>query len=127
MESCAGRRRGNLKYLPSLLTRLPPCEAMRGLALLCTLTQAAALASFRPPAIPLLTTDPFTQTWMRGDTSTSAQVKLPKIGGPRVTAARGACGGKLKPRTRRWNCAGCARAATAVRAQGVGTCLAVRP
>ena len=35
---------------------------------------AAASAPFRPPAIPLLTTDPFIQTWMRGDTATSAQV-----------------------------------------------------
>ena len=26
--------------------------------------------NFRPPAIPLFTTDPFTQTWMRGDNST---------------------------------------------------------
>ena len=33
-----------------------------------------AKAPFRPPAIPLLTTDPFIQTWMRGDTATSAQV-----------------------------------------------------
>ena len=30
-----------------------------------------SLPSFRAPAIPLLTTDPFMQTWMRGDTSTS--------------------------------------------------------
>jgi hypothetical protein len=38
--------------------------------LLTTLT----IGTFRPPAIPLLTTDPFIQTWMRGDNSTSAQV-----------------------------------------------------
>lgn len=30
--------------------------------------------AFRAPAIPLLTTDPFTQTWIRGDTSTSTGV-----------------------------------------------------
>ena len=30
--------------------------------------------NFRPPAIPLFTTDPFTQTFMRGDNSTAAQV-----------------------------------------------------
>ena len=29
---------------------------------------------FRPAAIPLLTTDPFMQTWMRGDTATSTSV-----------------------------------------------------
>eukprot|EP01063_Lacrimia_lanifica_P036832 TRINITY_DN7406_c0_g1_i1.p2 TRINITY_DN7406_c0_g1~~TRINITY_DN7406_c0_g1_i1.p2 ORF type:complete len:792 (+),score=338.54 TRINITY_DN7406_c0_g1_i1:46-2421(+) len=30
--------------------------------------------NFRPPAIPLFTTDPFMQTWMRGDNATAAQV-----------------------------------------------------
>ena len=30
--------------------------------------------SFRAPAIPLITTDPFTQVWMRGDTTTSTSV-----------------------------------------------------
>ena len=30
--------------------------------------------NFRPPAIPLFTTDPFTQTWMRGDNSSAAHV-----------------------------------------------------
>ena len=29
-------------------------------------------ADFRAPAIPLLTADPFTQVWLRGDTATSA-------------------------------------------------------
>eukprot|EP00927_Polykrikos_kofoidii_P072644 TRINITY_DN68743_c0_g1_i1.p1 TRINITY_DN68743_c0_g1~~TRINITY_DN68743_c0_g1_i1.p1 ORF type:complete len:780 (+),score=95.20 TRINITY_DN68743_c0_g1_i1:82-2421(+) len=29
---------------------------------------------FRPPAIPLVTTDPYMQTWIRGDNSTSVQV-----------------------------------------------------
>lgn len=35
---------------------------------------SAAAATFRPPAIPLLTTDPFVQTWARGDNGTSGQV-----------------------------------------------------
>lgn len=37
-------------------------------------TGTTPLAPFRAPAIPLLTTDPFTQTWVRGDTSTSTGV-----------------------------------------------------
>ena len=36
--------------------------------------KGAPFAPFRAPAIPLLTTDPFTQTWVRGDTSTSTGV-----------------------------------------------------
>lgn len=43
------------------------------LVLVVTAT-ASALASFRPPAIPLITQDPFMQTWMRGDNSTAASV-----------------------------------------------------
>ena len=38
------------------------------------LASAASDLDFRPPAIPLFTTDPFMQTWMRGDNSTSAPV-----------------------------------------------------
>jgi hypothetical protein len=41
--------------------------------LLCLASPIHAIV-FRPPAIPLITTDPFTQVWMRGDTSTSAGV-----------------------------------------------------
>ena len=29
--------------------------------------------NFRPPAIPLITTDPFMQVWIRGDTSDGAE------------------------------------------------------
>lgn len=42
--------------------------------LLAHLVLSDDLVAFRPPAIPLLTTDPFTQTWIRGDTSTSATI-----------------------------------------------------
>lgn len=38
--------------------------------------QLAALGlAFRPPAIPLLTTDPFMQTWLMGDNSTADDVR----------------------------------------------------
>ena len=33
-----------------------------------------AALGFRPPAIPLLTTDPFTQMWVLGDNSTATDV-----------------------------------------------------
>ena len=36
---------------------------------------AALVEGFRPPAIPLLTTDPYMQTWMMGDTTTSDVVR----------------------------------------------------
>ena len=36
---------------------------------------AALVDGFRPPAIPLLTTDPYMQTWLMGDTTTSDVVR----------------------------------------------------
>jgi len=49
---------------------------MRSIVSVCCMLALSTLGvtAFRPPAIPLLTTDPFMQTWMRGDTSTSASV-----------------------------------------------------
>jgi hypothetical protein len=47
---------------------------MVSVVVLFGLVAGADALIFRPPAIPLITTDPFTQVWMRGSTSTSAGV-----------------------------------------------------
>lgn len=44
------------------------------LPIIATLCLADSDLHFRPPAIPLFTTDPFMQTWIRGDNSTAASV-----------------------------------------------------
>jgi hypothetical protein len=42
---------------------------------LATAANAELIANFRPPAIPLLTTDPYMQTWMMGDSITDDIVR----------------------------------------------------
>ena len=49
--------------------------AAAALPLLAAASGEAGLAAFRPPAIPLLTTDPYMQTWLMGDNSTADVVR----------------------------------------------------
>ena len=55
---------------------LPTMTALAALCVAFAPPNADPLAdlNFRPPAIPLITTDPFMQVWIRGNTSTAPNV-----------------------------------------------------
>ena len=76
-RAICGRSRGHTspEFRSQRSSAMLAMRAVLAAVTLATAANAELIANFRPPAIPLLTTDPYMQTWMMGDSITDDIVR----------------------------------------------------